>query len=120
MKKYINIKDASKLTGVKEHVIRYWDSLDPKTNEYRFKGISTKSKRGTRLFNKDNLSKIIQIKSLLYENGYQNHSHRLVNKILHSNSKKNTEFFEKSKKVIEYENDQKIRVILNKIRDLVK
>ena len=30
MKKYINIKEVSKLLDLKEHVIRYWDSIDPK------------------------------------------------------------------------------------------
>ena len=32
-KKYLNINEVSKLLDIKEHVIRYWDSIDPKTNK---------------------------------------------------------------------------------------
>ena len=35
MKKYLNIREVSKLLDIKEHVIRYWDSVDPKTNKLR-------------------------------------------------------------------------------------
>ena len=38
MKKYLNIKEASEITGLAEHVIRYWDSIDPKTNQLRVQG----------------------------------------------------------------------------------
>ena len=43
-KKYLNISEVSKILQIEEHKIRYWDSLDPKTNKYRVEGISTKSK----------------------------------------------------------------------------
>ena len=43
-KKYLNISEVSKLLQIEEHKIRYWDSVDPKTNKYRIEGISTKSK----------------------------------------------------------------------------
>ncbi len=55
MKKYLNIKEVSKIVGLKEHIIRYWDSVDPKTNKLRVEGISTKSSGGTRYFNKGKL-----------------------------------------------------------------
>ena len=61
-KKYLNINEVSKLLDIKEHVIRYWDSIDPKTNKVRIDGISTKSRAGTRYFNKDNISKIKDLK----------------------------------------------------------
>ena len=41
-KKYLNISEVSKLLQIEEHKIRYWDSIDPKTNKYRIDGISTK------------------------------------------------------------------------------
>ena len=47
-KKYLNITEVAKITGLKEYIIRYWDSVDPKTNELRISGISTKSRKGTR------------------------------------------------------------------------
>ena len=54
MSKLISISEVSKMLQIEEHKIRYWDSLDPKTKKYRIDGISTKSKGGTRYFNKDN------------------------------------------------------------------
>ncbi len=84
-KKYLNIKEASKIIGLKEHVIRYWDSVDPKTNKLRINGISTKSNGGTRYFNKENLKKLENLKNLIYENGDYNPSLKLAEKILSSN-----------------------------------
>ena len=122
MKKYLNIHEVSKLTGIKEHVIRYWDSIYPKTQEYRFEGISTKSKKGTRYFNKDNISKIQNIKNLLYENGNQNYTLKLVKKILTKKnvSNKNQYFDDIATKPNSLKNEVKLRVILNKMRDLIK
>jgi len=34
-KRYLSIKEVSKLLDIKEHVIRYWDSIDPSTNKLR-------------------------------------------------------------------------------------
>ena len=39
-KKYLNISEVSKMLQIEEHKIRYWDSIDPKTNKYRIEGIS--------------------------------------------------------------------------------
>ena len=66
-KKYLNISEVSKLLQIEEHKIRYWDSVDPKTNKYRIEGISTKSKGGTRYFNKENIRKLQKLKKILYE-----------------------------------------------------
>ena len=60
-KKYLNISEVSKILQIEEHKIRYWDSIDPKTNKYRVEGISTKSKGGTRYFNKENIIKLEKI-----------------------------------------------------------
>ena len=57
-KKYLNISEVSKMLQIKEHKIRYWDSIDLKTNKLRVDGISTKSKGGTRYFNKENIQKL--------------------------------------------------------------
>ena len=61
---YLNIKEVSKLLNIKEHVIRHWDSIDPKTNKIRFEGLSTRSKGGTRYFNKDNIQKLYSLKNI--------------------------------------------------------
>ena len=86
-KKYLNISEVSKLLQIEEHKIRYWDSVDPKTNKYRIEGISTKSKGGTRYFNKENIKKLQKLKKILYEGDNQNYSIKLAEKILNSNIK---------------------------------
>ena len=64
MKKYLSISEVSKIVGIKEHVIRYWDSIDPNTNKFRIEGISTK-RSGTRYFNKQNITKLNRLKQVL-------------------------------------------------------
>ena len=86
-KKYLNISEVSKMLKIEEHKIRYWDSIDPKTKKYRIDGISTKSKGGTRYFNKENIKKLEKLKSILYDGKKQNHSIKLADKILSSNNK---------------------------------
>ena len=85
-KKYLNISEVSKMLQIEEHKIRYWDSIDPKTNKYRIEGISTKSKGGTRYFNKENIKKIENLCKILYDGEKHNYSIRLAEKILSSKS----------------------------------
>ena len=87
-KQYKNIKEVSKLLNIKEHVIRYWDSIDPKTDKIRIQGLSTRNSGGIRYFNKDNINKLDQLKAVLFENGKHNYSLDLANKILSSKNKK--------------------------------
>ena len=124
-KQYKNIKEVSKLLNIKEHVIRYWDSIDPKTNKLRINGLSTRNRGGIRYFNKDNIIKLEQLKSVLFENGKHIYSLDLANKIL--SSKKNkvsdhkksniTQNLISSKKA---EIKIKLDEILFKLRDLKK
>ena len=86
-KKYLNISEVSKMLQIEEHKIRYWDSIDPKTNKFRVEGISTKSKGGTRYFNKENIKKLVKLKSILYDGNNHNYSIKLAEKILSSNYK---------------------------------
>lgn len=91
-KQYKNIKEVSKQLNIKEHVIRYWDSVDPKTEKIRIQGLSTRNRGGTRYFNKDNINKLEQLKGLLFENGKHNYSLDLANKIISSKKNKFSEF----------------------------
>ena len=119
-KKYLNISEVSKMLQIEEYKIRYWDSLDPKTNKYRIEGISTKSKGGTRYFNKENIKKLQKLKSILYDGNTQNYSIKLAEKILTSNSKATIQK-DKIKLVNEdLNNVKKIDQILNKMRLLLK
>ena len=87
-KQYKNIKEVSKILNIKEHVIRYWDSIDPKTEKIRIQGLSTRNKGGIRYFNKENINKLQQLKGVLFENGKHNYSLDLANKILSSKTNK--------------------------------
>ena len=119
-KKYLNISEVSKLLQIEEHKIRYWDSVDPKTNKYRIEGISTKSKGGTRYFNMENIKKLQKLKKILYEGDNQNYSIKLAEKILNSNIKQS---IEEDKTIINSQglnNVEKFEQILNKMRLLLK
>ena len=118
LKKYLNISEVSKMLQIEEHKIRYWDSIDPKTKKYRIDGISTKSKGGTRYFNKDNIKKLQKLKKILYDGDKHNHTIKLAEKILSSNNLSSNQ-----KNQINFtnlDNLKKIQQILNKMRILLK
>ena len=118
-KKYLNISEVSKMLQIEEHKIRYWDSIDPKTNKFRVEGISTKSKGGTRYFNKENIKKLEKLKRILYDGNNHNYSIKLAEKILSSN---NSPSFKKEDNNPNFRNSEyteKIEQILNKMRLLL-
>ena len=119
-KKYLNISEVSKVVQIEEHTIRYWDSIDPRTNKLRIDGISTKSKGGTRYFNKENIKKLQKLKSILYDGNKHNYSIRLADKILSSNNKSvpQNNQIKSDTRFVDY--DKKIGLILNKMRLLLK
>ena len=60
---YYRIGEVSRITSVKPHVLRYWES--------EFREIKPlKSRSLQRLYRKKDLELILQIKRLLYEEGY--------------------------------------------------
>ena len=118
-KKYLNISEVSKMLQIEEYKIRYWDSIDPKTNNYRIEGISTKSKGGTRYFNKENIKKLEKLKSVLYNGNNQNYSLKLAEKILSSNNEQNNQKDNKYSNNLNLNNIEKINQILNKMRLLL-
>jgi len=60
---FYRIREVCSLTGLKPHVLRYW--------EQEFKDIRpVKSSRGQRLYKKKDLDVIFTIKKLLYEQRY--------------------------------------------------
>jgi len=119
-KKYLNISEVSKMLQIEEHKIRYWDSLDPKTNKNRVEGISTKSAGGTRYFNKDNIKKLQTLKSILYDGNNQNYSIKLAEKILSSKNPLSIQKDQNPKNYQYSDNVEKINQILNKMRLLLK
>ena len=120
-KKYFNIREVSKYLNIKEHVIRYWDSIDPKTKKLRIEGISTKSSGGTRYFNNENIQKLQKLKAILYENGNQIQSLKLAEKLV--NSKKKSKINENSiipTKETNINKSKKLSQILQEMRYLLK
>ena len=123
-KQYYNISEVSKILKLKEHVIRHWDSVDPKTNKLRIEGLSIRTKGGTRYFNQTHIKKLSNIKNILFEEGRHNYSLDLVNKII--SSKKLEKQFTNESAIssnqddvkVNYDN-QKLIKILDKLRNLI-
>lgn len=62
-KLYHSIKEASKLVGVEQYVLRYWESEFPQLKPKRTKG-------RTRAYTSKDIKLLLLIKRLLYEDGY--------------------------------------------------
>lgn len=62
-KLYFKIGEVVSLTGIKAHVLRYWET--------EFKTIRpTKSRSNQRLYRKQDIEQILQLQELLYNQGY--------------------------------------------------
>ena len=124
-KKYYSISEVSKLLGIKEHVIRHWDSVDPKTNKIRIENLSIRTKGGTRFFNKYHIKKISNLNDLLKDNGKRNYSLELASKILFLKSdKKNLNtpiknYTEISDNLLSSEKLNKLSLIRNNLESLI-
>ena len=124
-KQYYNISEVSKILNLKEHVIRHWDSVDPKTNKLRIEGLSIRTKGGTRYFNQTHIKKLSNIKNILFEEGRHNYSLDLVNKII-SSKKLEKQFNDnlttssQNQDIDKSNNSQKLIQILNKLRQLTQ
>ena len=123
-KQYYNISEVSKILNLKEHVIRHWDSVDPKTNKLRIEGLSIRTKGGTRYFNQTHIKKLSNIKNILFEEGRHNYSLDLVNKII-SSKKMEKQFTNQSAVASNQDNvkvnynNQNLIKILEKLRNLI-
>ena len=125
-KQYYNIREVSKILNLKEHVIRHWDSLDPKTNKLRIEGLSIRTKGGTRYFNQSHIKKLSNIKNILFEEGKHNYSLDLVNKIISSKkiykyTRSEGDFTIKDKNLhTDVKNQAKLKKIINNLKSLLK
>lgn len=62
-KLFYRIGDVSEISGIKPHVLRYWES--------EFSGLHPRKNRaGQRIYERRDVELILQIKTLLYEQGY--------------------------------------------------
>lgn len=62
-KLFYRIGEISRLTGLEQYVLRYWETEFPQINP-------DKGKSGQRLYTKKNLDTILLIKQMLYKDGY--------------------------------------------------
>ena len=125
-KQYYNISEVSKILNLKEHVIRHWDSVDPKTNKLRIEGLSIRTKGGTRYFNQNHIKKLSNIKNILFEEGKHNYSLDLVNKImsskkLYKNKTSEGDLAFKDKDLpTDFKTQVKLKKIINNLKSLIK
>jgi len=125
-KQYYNISEVSKILNLKEHVIRHWDSVDPKTNKLRIEGLSIRTKGGTRYFNQTHIKKLSNIKNILFEEGKHNYSLDLVNKImsskkLYKNKTSEDDFaFKDKNSATDFKTQVKLKKIINNLKSLIK
>jgi DNA-binding transcriptional MerR regulator len=62
-KLFYRIGEVSRLTGLEQYVLRYWETEFPQIKP-------DKGKTGQRLYKKKDLDTIFQVKQLLYKEGY--------------------------------------------------
>ena len=123
-KQYFNIKEVSNILNLKEHVIRHWDSVDPKTKRIRIDGLSMRTKGGTRYFNKNHINKLSIIKNILFEEGKHNYSLDLVKKIISSKKLEKqfsdeTNTSDKQKNIQSMHNTEKLKNIIKNLKILI-
>ncbi|MCP4571257.1 MAG: MerR family transcriptional regulator [bacterium] len=63
-KLYYAISEVAKITGVKAHVLRYWESEFPTLRP-------RKTRSGSRRYRQKDIDEILAIKKLLYEDGFK-------------------------------------------------
>jgi len=63
-KLYYTISEVSDLSGVKAHVLRYWESEFPSLRPRKDRG-------GSRRYRKRDIEEVLAIKTLLYDEGYR-------------------------------------------------
>lgn len=62
-KPYFKIGEVSRLTALKDHVLRYWESEFPQVRP-------EKTRSGQRLYRRQDVELLIAIKRMLHEEGY--------------------------------------------------
>ena len=62
-KRYFTIGEVSELCGVKPHVLRYWEQEIPTLQP-------VKTPTGHRLYRREDIDTVLEIKRLLYEEGF--------------------------------------------------
>ncbi len=62
-KLYYSISEVSKIIGLKQYVLRYWQTEFPTLSP-------KKNRAGNRIYRQKDIDEVLKIKSLLYDQGY--------------------------------------------------
>ena len=123
-KKYYSIREVSEMLDIKEHVIRHWDSIDPKTKKFRIEDLSIRTNGGTRFFNKSHIKRISKLKNILKENGKRNYTLDLASKFISQNKNKNNDInknaYLKSDSADFVDKYKKVSKITKNLKNLIK
>ncbi len=79
-KLYYSISEVAELTGIKPHVLRYWESEFPTLRP-------RKSRSGNRSYRKRDVEEILAIKKLLYDEGFRIAGARKLRREAHTAAK---------------------------------
>jgi DNA-binding transcriptional MerR regulator len=79
-KLYYTISEVAQLTGVKAHVLRYWEGEFPTLRP-------AKARSGSRRYRRGDIDEILAIKDLLYEQGFKIAGARKVRREAHLRSR---------------------------------
>lgn len=115
-KTYYSISEVSKLIGIQQHTIRFWDS--------KIDGISKKSEKGkTRFFTQFHINKLNMINNLLKNNNSLDLALKLINKNKDFKSSLSTIYKSADNQMDSLIYQQKmvrIKKIINNLKKLVK
>ncbi len=78
-KLYHSISEVAAITGIKAHVLRYWESEFPTLKP-------RKTKAGSRRYRQQDIEEIQAIKALLYEQGFRIEGARKMRRQAHAHS----------------------------------
>ena len=62
-KQYLRIGEAAKAAGVETHVLRFWETEFPSLSPAKNKG-------NRRVYSREDMCRVLEIRDLLYEQGY--------------------------------------------------
>ena len=115
-KTYYSISEVSRLIGIKQHTIRFWDS--------KIDGISKKTAKGkTRFFTQFHINKINMINNLLKNNNSLDLALKIINKHNDFKSSSSTSYKldDNQKDSLIYQQKLgKIKKIINNLQKLIK
>ena len=98
-KLYYSISEVSSITGLKQYVLRYWETEFPQLRP-------DKNRAGNRIYRSIDVEKILEIKSLLYDKKFTIKGAKLFLKKTNNLDSKN-----KAKKIVKLDNSIDLQIL---------